>query len=305
MTAKHSWATLPHTFLGLDPAEHTLEASRVVLLPAPYDATTSYKGGTREGPAAIIRASRQMEDYDPELDAPPCDVGIHTATELEPHARGPEAMVARVTEAYEWYAAQGKLVGMLGGEHSLTPAGVSATAKHYPNLSVLYFDAQADLRNEYQDSPHSHASAARRSLEHAPVSLVGIRSMAAEEMALVREKNIPFFQRGPEPITEVDSIVDTLSDNVYISFDLDAFDPAVVAGVGTPEPGGLGWWEALRIIRAAAQRRRVVGFDVMELAPGEGPEAGAYAAAKLVYKIIGYATCEGGSAARGEGKAGR
>ena len=285
-----SWPTVPNTFLALDPREHSLERARVVLLPVPYDATTSYRGGARDGPSAIIQASRQMEDYDPELGREPSAAGIYTAPELEPHAGGPEAMAARVTEAVDWYAAQGKLVGVLGGEHSVTPGAVRAVSKETDGVSVLVFDAQADLREEYQGTALSHASAVRRTLEYAPLTLVGVRSMTGGEADLARERHIPLFMRGAGPITDVDAIVDSLSANVYVSFDLDAFDPSFMAAVGTPEPGGMEWWETLRILRAVGERRRIVGFDVVELAPAQGPEACAYTAAKLVYKLIAYAT---------------
>ena len=284
------WPTVPRTFLALDPQEHSLERSRVVLLPVPYDATTSYRAGARDGPAAIVEASRQMEDHDTELGYEPSAVGIYTAPEIEPHAGGPEAMAERVYQAVAWYTGQDKLVGLLGGEHSLSAGAVRAIAEQTQDVSVLVFDAQADLREEYQGTPRSHASAVRRIADHAPVTLVGVRSMTGGEAALARTRSIPLFARGPEPITDVEAIVEGLSANVYVSFDLDAFDPSLMAAVGTPEPGGLGWWEALTILRAVAERRRIVGFDVVELAPAEGPEACAYTAAKLVYKIIAYAT---------------
>ncbi len=287
---------LPDTFLILDPDEHTLDRSRCVVLPVPYEATTSYRKGTRRGPEAIIRASAEMEDYDVELGCEPCGVGIHTAPTLEPLSLleskgGPEAMVARVQEAVAWYVRQGKLVGMLGGEHSITSGAVAAHAERHPGLSVLFFDAQADLRDDYQGWSHSHACAARRTLDHASsLTLVGVRSMTGEEAAFAQANGVALFSRGPEPITDVDAIVATLGENVYISFDLDVFDPSFMSAVGTPEPGGMGWWEALRILRAVGERRRIVGFDVVELAPDEGPEACAYTAAKLVYKLFGYAT---------------
>ena len=287
---------LPDTFLILDPDEHTLERSRCVVLPVPYEETTSYRKGTRRGPEAIIRASAEMEDYDVELGWEPCSAGIHTAPALEtPPALepngGPEAMAGRVREAVAGYAAQGKLVGMLGGEHSITSGAVAALAERHPGLSVLFFDAQADLRDDYQGWSHSHACAARRALDHASsLTLVGVRSMTGEEAAFANERGVALFPRGAEPITDVDAIVGTLGTDVYVSFDLDAFDPSFMAAVGTPEPGGMGWWEALRILRAVAERRHIVGFDVVELAPDEGPEACAYTAAKLVYKIFGYAT---------------
>ncbi len=288
--------TLPDTFLILDPDEHSLERSRCVVLPVPYEETTSYRKGTRGGPEAIIRASAEMEDYDVELGCEPCAVGIHTAPVLEaPPALesngGPEAMAGRVREAVSYYAGQGKLVGMLGGEHSVTSGAVAAHAERHPGLSVLIFDAQADLRDDYQGWSHSHACAARRVLDHASsLTLVGVRSMTGEEAAFAQECGVPVFPRGAEAITDVDGIVDTLGEDVYVSFDLDAFDPSFMAAVGTPEPGGMGWWEALRILRAVGERRRIVGFDVVELAPDEGPEACAYTAAKLVYKLFGYAS---------------
>ena len=285
-----TWPTKPATFLALDPKGHSLERSRVVLIPVPYDATTSYRGGTREAPSAIIAASAEMEDYDVELEREPQTVGLHTAAAIEPHAGGPEAMAARVTEAVRWHADQGKLVGMLGGEHSLSAGAVEALSRRHPGMSVLVFDAQADLRESYQGAAYSHASASRRMLDHAPVTIVGVRSMTAEERAVASEHSVALFPRGAEPIVDIDAIVESLSKDVYISVDLDALDPSFMAAVGTPEPGGMGWWESLRILRAVAERRNVVGFDVMELAPREGPEACAYTAAKLVYKLVGYCT---------------
>ena len=282
-------STTSHTFLNLDPTEHSLEASSVVLLQAPYDATTSYKQGARFGPSAIIAASAEMEDFDSELGFEPMQVGIHTAPELDVKSTNPEAMATLVSESVASYAERNKLVGMLGGEHSLSSGAVHTMAKLYPNLTVLVFDAQADLRDEYQNIPYSHACASRRMFDYAPVTLIGVRSMTNEEHLFARKHNIPMFERGAEPITNIDAIIDTLEDNIYVSFDLDAFDPSFMAAVGTPEPGGMGWWETLRILRAGSQRKTIIGFDVMELAPAEGPEACAYTAAKLTYKLIGYA----------------
>ena len=283
------WPTTPPTFLALDPVEHSFERAAWVALPVPYEATTSYRKGTQDGPGAIIRASAEMEDYDPELGFEPCRAGIHTAAPLEPALGGPGAMAERVAEAVGACADAGKRVAMLGGEHSISSGAVAALAARHPGLSVLVFDAQADLRDEYQGSRHSHACATRRMLDHAPAAIVGVRSMTADEAAFAAERGAPLFPRGPEPITDADAIVGALSGDVYVSFDLDAFDPSFMAAVGTPEPGGLGWWEALRLLRAVASRRRIVGFDVVELSPGEGPESCAYTAAKLAYKLIGYA----------------
>ena len=276
-------------FLDLDPAEHTLERSRVVVLPVPYAETVSYRSGAHLGPAAILRASAEMEDYDPEFGTEPCAAGIHTLPPLADLSGGPEAVAGRVADAVDALAARGKIACTLGGEHSLSAGAVAGAARHVDGLSVLALDAHADLRDEYQGWRYSHACAARRMLEHAPVTLVGVRSMATEEAAFIRERGVPCFERGADAIDDVDAIIDTLSANVYVSVDLDVFDPSVVAAVGTPEPGGMGWWEALRLLRAVGERRRIVAFDVMELAPSEGPEAGAYTAAKLAYKLATYA----------------
>lgn len=281
-----------NTFLALDPAEHTLERSRVVVLPVPYAETVSYRPGADAGPAAIIAASAEMEDYDPELGREPCDVGIHTSTAIDPAGDGPEAMAGRVADTVAAHVSIGRLVCVLGGEHSLTAGSVEGTARYIDDLSVLILDAQADLRDEYQGWRYSHACAARRVLDHAPVTLVGVRSMTTDEAEFIDDLAIPCFERGSAPLDDVDAVIATLSPNVYVSVDLDALDPSIMAAVGTPEPGGMGWWETLRLLRAVAERRRIVGFDVMELAPAEGPEACAYTAAKLAYKLMAYATMQ-------------
>jgi agmatinase len=287
---QHPWPTIPDTFLALPPEEHTFERSRVVVLPAPYDAATSYRSGARDGPAAILRASREMEDFDPELGCTPCDVGIATAPALEPYVGGPELMADRVAQAVDAYMSQNKLVCLLGGDHSLTAGAVRAAAQHHPNLSVLVLDAHTDLADEYQGSRFSHACTVRRVLESAPAVLVGVRSIPQEAHTLLQTSPTPLFRREAEPITDTAAIVASLSEDVYVSIDLDVFDPSIMAAVGTPEPGGMGWWEVLRLLRAVAEQRRIVGFDVMELAPAEGPEACAYTAAKLAYKLMAYAT---------------
>ena len=284
------WPTTHHTFLALSPETHDLARSRVVVLPVPYDAVTSYKAGARDGPYAILRASHQMEDFDPELGSTPCNVGIYTAQALEPIVGDPGQMLARVTQAVDWYVAQEKLVFMLGGDHPLTPAAVRAVAQHHDNLSVLVLDAHTDLADEYQGSRYSHACATRRMLEWAPAVVVGVRSVHEEAHRLVETGVIPMFLREAASISDAEAIIAHLSANVYVSVDLDVFDPSFMASAGTPEPGGMGWWEVLGLLRAVARELRIVGLDIMELAPAEGPEACAYTAAKLAYKLIAYAT---------------
>ncbi len=279
------------SFLALNPEQSSLETASVVLIPVPYDSTTSYRGGARDGPAGIIAASAQMEDYDLELDLDVADLGIHTMPALDPHMAGPQSMVQRVRHAVASCIAPGRTVGVLGGEHSVTGGSVQAHADTYDSLSVLYLDAHADLRHEYQGTPWGHASAARRVFDLCPLVLVGVRSLCIEERDFIRENGISVWpcpdDGGPLP---EDDIIAALGDSVYVSVDLDVFDPSIMAAVGTPEPGGLTWRQVTSLLRRVAESRRIVGFDVCELAPGEGPTACTYTAARLVGKLAAYST---------------
>ena len=281
---------VPRNFLALDENLCSLEKSKVVLVPVPYDATTSFRSGARDGPASIIEASYGLEDYDFELDLDVSQIGIHTTPMLEPHMGGPEAMKDRVRQAVSAYLSMGKMVGLLGGEHSLAVGSVQAHHEAYPDLSVLYLDAHADLRDEYMGTHWGHASGARRIHQACPLVLAGVRSMSQEEHVYIKSQKIPFFP-WPSPVGEDDyltAIVDELGPNVYISVDLDVMDPALMPSVGTPEPGGMDWHQIIKILGGVARHRRVVGFDVCELSPNAGPLASSYTAAKLVYKLVAY-----------------
>lgn len=279
-----------------------------MIVPVPYDATTTFRSGTRDGPRAIIDASMQLELWDSELGCEPAEVGIHTLPEVEPHLGDPRLMVERVRAVVGSVLADGKCPIMIGGEHTLTIGAVAACREVFPDLAILYLDAHADVREPYLGAPVNHASALRLSIEAlnrpdgaADVLAVGIRSLAREEELFLRENNVPHLlastiastrYQGPEARGYLwDEALAGLGASgraVYISIDLDCFDPGTVAAVGTPEPGGLDWYEVTSLISAAAKRFRVVGADVVELAPDEGPVASAVTAAKLVYKLIGY-----------------
>ena len=279
------------TFLDT-PASVSHEDARAALIPVPYDGTTSYKSGARAGPRAVINASKQLEEWDIELGRDVSQVGIYTSQEVEPQTDGPKAMVERVRVVASHFFSQGKLVGLLGGEHTITIGGVYAALEEYPDLTVLYFDAHADLRDEYLGSRWSHACTARRLAERTPVVEVGVRSMSEGEARFIHASGIPVFTWPPSLGLDdtAERIIERLSSCVYVSVDLDVFDPSIMSAVGTPEPDGMTWREATRLLRMVAERRRVVGFDVVELSPNEGPEACAFTAAKLVYKLIGYST---------------
>jgi agmatinase len=287
MTDDRFWP--PRGFAALDREHSAYESSRAVILPVPYDSTASGWVGAREGPAAIIDASENMELYDIGIGREPYLVGIHTLPELAAHAGGPEAMVNRIEEVAGELLDDGKFVVTLGGEHTLAVGAVRAHAKRTPGLSVLALDAHADLRDSYMDTPYSHACTLRRALESAPVVQVGLRSAEREEHELIRERRLPFYSPRDYRAAGPESIAARLADDVYVTIDLDAFDPSQVAAVGTPEPGGLLWDEVSELLAAVARQRRIVGFDVTELAPSLGPRANAQFAAKLTYRLIGLA----------------
>jgi len=279
----------PRNFAALTAQYSDFEASKVVVLPIPYDSTTDWRSGSRDGPMAIIDASQYLELYDQELDRESYLVGIHTLPELKPSMKGPEETVERVYKVANDLARKEKFVVMLGGEHSLTLGVVRAFKEKFDRLSVLQLDAHADLRDEYEDSRYSHACVMRRVLECCPIVQVGIRSLSLEEHRFLALNQMqPFFAEGL-PLDEK-AIVSALSEEVYITIDLDVLDPSIMSAVGTPEPGGLSWYEVLRILRVVAREKHIVGFDLVELCPREGPSSCAFLAAKLAYKLLGFST---------------
>ncbi len=279
-------------FLALTGKQRDLDLSKVVLIPIPYDSTTSFRSGARYGPAAIMDASYGLEDYDFELDLDVSLAGIHTTDALEPHMGGPAFMVERVRQAVGDYVRKGKIVGVVGGEHSITIGSVQAHLEAYPDLSVLYLDAHADLRDEYLGTHWGHASVARRIHERCPVVLVGLRSLCPEERDYIRSQAVPTFSWPPPGDGDafLGKIAGLLGPNVYVSVDLDVFDTSLMPAVGTPEPGGMSWHQVNSLLQEIIKTRRIVGFDVCELSPGDGPAACSYTAAKLVYKLVAYAT---------------
>jgi agmatinase len=279
-------------FLALSPEESALESANVVLIPIPYDSTTSHISGAREGPAAIIRSSTSLEDYDHDLDVDLSLVGIHTASFLEPHMGGPWHMIARIKDSVEVYLSNDRLIGLLGGEHTVTIGGVMAMRERYPKLSVLYLDAHGDLRDQYMGTHWGHASVARRVSELASLVQIGVRSVSTEEIAFIKSEGVNtfFLNRNFSPLTFLNRVLPLLNEHVYLSVDLDVLDPSIMAAVGTPEPGGMTWDQVSSVVETLSKNRTVVGFDLTELSPRLGPEACAVTAAKLVHKIIACVT---------------
>lgn len=279
-------------FGGISEEEFSgFEAARVLVWPISYEGTVSYGGGTGRGAMAIIDASRNMELYDEETDAEVYRVGIHTVELTEP-VEPPEAMMQRLLTRARALVRTGKFVCMIGGEHSVSGPVIEAHAERYENLSVLQIDAHADLRDTYDGTKHSHASIMARVVKdlRVPAVQVGIRSISAEEArALDHLPTRIFWAKDIVGRTDWwDEAVDSLTENVYLTIDIDGLDPSLVAQTGTPEPGGLGWYETIGLIRTLARKRRVVGMDLNEYAYVEGQTASAFLCAKLIYKSLAY-----------------
>ncbi len=277
-------------FGGTTPSTTDFDNARVVILPIPLDRTTSYVPGTRNGPHEILVASSHMELWDEETQTDVHSIGICTLPEMEFPFATMDEVVKEIRRVAAELVNRGKFPLILGGEHSITPAVVAAVAAKHPGLSVLQIDAHADLRDSFMGMPHNHACAMRRTLEFARATQVGIRSLSPEEAAAVPTLPTTIFydynmRRNADWI---DRVVESLSETVYITIDVDGFDPAIMPATGTPEPGGLSWYEALALLRCVIERRTVVGCDIVELAPIGGNVAPNFLCAKLIYKILSY-----------------
>ena len=281
-------------FLGLPEKDSNFDNSRYIILPVPYDATTTYVPGTRFGPEAIINASRMVELYDEDLEIEPYKEGIYTFPPVVVSAGGPEAMGKTLEEIISLVAKTKKFLIVLGGEHSITfPVVRTLKSIEKENFGVLQFDAHADLRNEYESTPYSHACVMKRISElNIPIFQVGIRSISAEELPMLKKKSIKTYwmrdivDLAPEAV--VSNLIKELPPSIYITIDLDVFDPSLMPAVGTPEPGGLNWYEVLDILKQVFQKKTVIAFDVVELCPLKNSIYSDFTAAKLIYRLMGY-----------------
>jgi agmatinase len=293
----HEGTFLPHeVFAGLEPPYSNLQNAKTVILPIPYDSTSEWRTGARHGPQAIIDASQYLELYDLELDRETYKVGISTLPRVEPLLSSPQDMIDRVYEVVGGLVQNEKFVVVLGGEHSLSLGAVRAFKEAFPRLSVLQLDAHADLRDEYLGTKYGQACVMRRISELCPISQVGVRSLSREEKEFLTQRKLkPFYMSDLASNTaSVDRIVHSLSQDVYVTIDVDVLDPSIMPAVGTPEPDGMSWQQILNVIESVAQHKRVVGFDLMEFCPAEGPSSCAFLLAKLAYKFIGCAVPQEG-----------
>lgn len=281
----------PENFLGIGPPHTDLARARAVLVPVPYDRTASYGKGAAEGPAALIEASNYLELYDEELGSETYTFGIHTAPPVGDNSLTPEELTRQVDDAVAGFLEQEKLVVTVGGEHSVTVGALMAHQRRFPNLTVIQLDAHADLRNAYEGSKYSHACVMRRARELFPTVSLGIRSLSQEEADYLAAHPAPLIgaARMAEGGEWLEEALEAAGEEVYVTVDLDFFDPALVPATGTPEPGGPDWYAAMTFLRALSLRSRIVGFDVVELAPLKGQPSSDFLAAKLLYRLLGYA----------------
>lgn len=286
--------SLADNFGLLDPPYCEYETATVAILPIPFERTTSYGKGTASGPAALIRASQAMELYDEELGSEPFEQGIATLPPFLPDSFDMDAAMAEISAEASRHLALGKFLVTLGGEHSLTLGPVRAAKAVFGDLGVVQFDAHADLRREFEGTPYSHASVMRRIVEEdLPTLGVGIRSLSSPEAAFAHERSLPIvWGRELGALTDDlwSDLLAALPERIYLTFDIDYFDPALVPATGTPEPGGGLWYPTLALLRRLFAEKKVVAMDLVELAPIGSQPASDFIAAKTIYKCLAYRT---------------
>ena len=291
-------------FCDLEPEYSSWESSKAVILPAAYEASVTYRPGTAKGPEAIIRASGQVELYDEELKKETYRLGINTLAPPDIKGLSPQEMIDRIGRLGSKIIESGKLPVLLGGEHTVSIGLARSLAKKYPDLSIIQFDAHADLRDKYQDSSFNHACAGRRLGELAPVIPVGVRNLSKEEADFIGRsgQKIIFAGQIIKQPRLIEDVISSLGENLYVTIDLDVLDPSIMPAVGTPEPGGLGWYDILYLLSALASKKKIVGFDVVELAPIPDEIYSDFLAAKLIYRLLGYIFKGGVTMSREMGK---
>ena len=275
------------TYAGIPAAYSSLDTSKIVLIPVPYDGTSTWQKGADKGPEAFLKASENMELYDIETNSEVYKQGVYLAEAIEEKS-SPEAVVAEVYKTVKAYILRNKFVTVFGGEHSISIGTIEAFNECFDDLTVLHIDAHADLRASYQGSSCNHACALYQASQSTNLIQVGIRSMDSAETTVMDPDKTWFAHDMVNEEYWMDNVIDALSQDVFITFDLDAFDPSIMPSTGTPEPGGLLWYETLDFLRRVFEQRNVVGFDIVELCPREEDKSSDFLAAKLYYKMLTY-----------------
>lgn len=272
-------------FGGLPEEFSKEEKSAIVILPVPYDGTSTWIKGADKGPRAILEASANMELYDIETGTEVYLKGINTAEPVMEN-ESPDKMVEAVSGRVDELLLKKKFPVIIGGEHSVSIGSIQAFSRHYNNLSVLQIDAHSDLRDEYEGSKNNHACVMARAREVASLVQVGIRAADSGELGIMERDRVFFARDIYNNDRWMDKATDLLSDDVYITIDLDAFDPAIMPSTGTPEPGGMMWYQTMLFIEKVIRKKNLAGFDVVELCPTETNKAPDFMAAKLIYRIL-------------------
>lgn len=277
----------PNTYAGI-PAEYArLDKANIVLIPVHYDGTSTWQKGADKGPEAFLTASENMELYDIETQSEVYKQGVFLAEAIN-EKTSPEAMVEAVHASTKDYIKKNKFVTIFGGEHSVSIGTIRAFNECFNNLTVLHIDAHADLRESYEGSAFNHACAVYEASQTTNLIQVGIRSMDAHELTIMDRDNVFFAHDMANDDNWMNDAIDLMTKNVFITFDLDAFDPSIMPSTGTPEPGGLLWYETLEFLRRVFEEKNVVGFDIMELCPNKIDKSSDFLAAKLYYKMLSY-----------------
>ena len=275
------------TYAGIPEQNSKIETSKVVLIPVPYDGTSTWQKGADKGPEAFLEASENMELYDIETDSEVYKNGIYLADAVTENS-SPEAMVAAVHAITKTYIKKNKFVTLFGGEHSISIGSIRAFNECYNSLTVVQIDAHADLRKEYEGSSCNHACAVYEASQNTNLIQVGIRSMDAIEKTVMDKDKVFFAHDMTTDDYWMENAIDLMTKNVFLTIDLDAFDPSIMPSTGTPEPGGLLWYETLDFLRQIFIEKNVVGFDIVELCPNENDKSSDFLAAKLYYKMLSY-----------------
>ena len=274
-------------FCGKDAHQTDYKSAKIIVFLVPYDYTATWQKGASLGPEAMLEASAHVELYDIETGIEVHSYGIHTFP-LPHFPKFPEELAQVIRKKFSSFIKDGKFPVMLGGNHSITPGAVQGIKEYFSDLSVLQLDAHADLKESYNGSPFNHACVMARVKEICPAVQVGIRSLGMEEYEKLDRSRVFFARDIVFRDDWIDNVVELLSSHVYVTIDLDVFDPSIMPSTGTPEPGGLGWYQIIRLLKKVASERHVVGFDVVELMPNQYNKAPDFIAAKLVYKFLSY-----------------
>jgi len=275
------------TYAGIPQKYAALETSKIVLIPVPYDGTSTFQKGADKGPEAFLHASENMELYDIETESEVYKQGIYVTDHVTENS-SPEAVVEAVHKVTKEHIIKNKFVTIFGGEHSISIGTIRAFDECFDDLTVLHIDAHADLRKEYEGSTCNHACAVYEASQTTNLIQVGIRSMDEAETRILDKEKTWFAHDMAKDEYWIDSVIEVLGDNVFITFDLDALDPSIMPSTGTPEPGGLFWYETLDFLKQVFAERNVVGFDIVELCPKEDEKSSDFLAAKLYYKMLSY-----------------